>query len=146
MAETMTGMIVRHVRVDRTRTPKEVLDATGRRQYVNASVVESMPGRGEGVEEVDVYFFPLRRFATDEEVEKAHELRSLKAADPYAVAAANEDDPGFADDHPNNTHWKDADGKRCYATFDRWRVERSVYVFRDALDWRGDWWFAGLRK
>lgn len=145
--DAVSGMIVRHVKVDRTRTPQQVLDATGRRQYVDPDVVASMPGCGDGIEELDVCFFPLRRFASDEEVEEACKLRGLeRLADPYVVAQVNTDDPEFADTHPNGTHWKDAEGKWCYFAFDRWHGERLVNVHRRALDWRDSWWFAGLRK
>ena len=55
-------------------------------------------------------------------------------------------DPAFADDHPNFTHWQDADGKWCYAAFRRWGGERCVRVDRDGGGWGDDWWVAGLRE
>lgn len=145
--EMISGMIVRRVRVDRTRTPQQALDATGRKQYTDHDVVANMPGRGSGFEEVDVCFFPLRRLANDEEVEEACKLHGLaRLADPYAVAQVNTDDPEFADKHPNATHWKDANGKWRYFACDRWRGERGVLVNRSAYDWGVSWWFACLRK
>lgn len=144
--EVITGMIIRRLKVDRRRTSKQVLDATTRKQYVTDSVVAKMPGKGDGVDEVEVHFFKLDRFVSDDDLEKEYELRGLKPADPYSQAAVNEADPAFADDHPNGTHWKDADGKWCLATFDRWYDGRGVVVVRSGGGWSGYWWFAGLRK
>jgi len=142
--EVMSDMIVRRVRVDRTRTPQEALDATGRRQYTNRNVVAAMP-HGDG-EEVEVFFFNLGHYVSDDKLEEEFALRGFVAADPYTLAAVNEADPAFADDHPNTTHWKVSSGKWCYAVFNRWSDERRVFVHRVVYDWRGPWWFAGLRK
>ena len=142
--EAISGMIVRRVKVDRTCPPKEAMKATGRNQYVDEEVAASMP-HGEG-EEVDVYFFKLGRYVNDVDLGKEFDLRGLKPVDPYSLAAVNEQDPAFADDHPNATHWKDAESNWCYAIFDRWRGGRAVLVNRDDRDWGDDWWFAGVRK
>lgn len=142
--EAMSDMIVRRVRVDRSRRPQQALDATGRTQYTNDSVVRRMP-RGEG-EEVEVYLFPVRCDISDDDLEKEFALRSLKPVDPYTLAAVNESDPAFADSHPNATHWQDSDGKWCHAAFGRWGGVRNVYVNRHDNDWSDVWWFAGLRK
>ncbi len=149
--EALADIIVRIVSVNRARKPNEMLDATGRVQYVDRDVVKTMP-RGAG-NDAEVHFFKPRPeeytrpgFMSDEDLDKAFERRGLKAADPYSVAAVNEDDPAFADDHPNATHWKDAAGKWCFAAFSRWYDERDVRVYRIDDDWGGRWWFAGVRK
>ncbi|MDO8471233.1 MAG: hypothetical protein Q7S49_01350 [bacterium] len=148
--EMVSNMIVRYVKVDRTRTPQAVLDATGRKQYIDRNVVKAMP-KGDGVE-ADVHFFKPRPEAykngviSDDDLEAEYEFYGFKSADPYSLAAVNEADPAFADNHPNGTHWKNADGKWCFAAFDRWDDERLVYVFRDGYGWDGSWWFAGVRK
>lgn len=141
---TESNLIIRHVKVDRSLNPQEVLDTTGRRQYTDPDVVASMP-KGEG-DEVDVVFFNLDRYVTEDELEKEYELRGLKSADPYSLAAVNRDDPTFADTNPNGTHWKGADGKWCSAAFGQWDVERRVGVDRRGDVWSGLWWFAGVRK
>lgn len=145
----MSDLIVRRVRVNRTRTGQEALDASGRKQYTDRSVVDSMP-KGEG-DEVEVVFFKPDLSErdgriSDDDLEKEFELRGLKPADPYSVAAGNEADPAFADEKPHGTHWKNADGKWCFAAFHRWDGERSVGVYRHDSVWDGFWWFAGLRK
>lgn len=142
--EPVGDMIVRHVKdIDRTLTPQQVLDATGRKQYTNPNVVANMPR--EGRTEDDLFYFPLKRFTSPQKVAEALELRGLKP-DPYAQAKDNADDSSFADKHPNGCQWKDADGNQCYASFYRWFVERSVDVYCYGDGWYGSWWVAGVRK
>lgn len=141
--EAISNLIVRKARVNRSRTPQEALDATGRTQYTDREVVNEMP-KGEG-DEVEVVFFKLGRFVSDDDLEKEYELRGLKSADPISVAAVNEADPAFADQRPNGTHWKNSAGKWCYAAFDRWHDARRVYVGRHVFDWSDSWWFAGRK-
>lgn len=142
--ELISGLIVRHVKVDRTRTPQAALAATGRKQYITDTVVATMP-HGEG-EETEVVFFKVGRYLSDDQLEERCKLRGLKPADPYSQSAVNEADPAFADNYPNGTHWKDAEGNWCYSAFDRWDDERDVNVRRYGHGWEGRWWFAGLRK
>lgn len=144
------NMITRHVKVDRKQKPHDALKATGRNLYVSDDVVETMP-KGEG-EEADVIFFKPEPWEytrpgwiSDDDVEKCLKHRNLKPADPYSLAKANEDDPAFAETHPNGTQWKDAEGKQCFATFDRYGGGRGVRVGRDDGGWGGGWWFGGLR-
>lgn len=143
--EAISNLILRHAIGNRNHTPEKALKATGRRQYVTDSVVKAMP-RG-ATAEADVYFFKLGRYVSDDDLEKEYALCGLRPTDPYLLAAINEADPAFADDHPNGTHWKDKDGKWCYAAFYRWHGdERGVGVGRYDGDWRDNWFFAGVRK
>ena len=142
--EAVSNLLVRRVKVNRTLTPEEMLKATGRAVYADGNVVKNMP-KGEG-EEAEVIFFQLGRYVSDDDLEKEYDLRGLKPADPYSLGAVNKSIPPFADSHPNGTHWKDAEGKWCYATFYRFLDDRDVYVYRGDNDWNGGWWFAGLRK
>lgn len=149
--EAVANMIVRIVSPNRQLAPREMLEATGRNLYVNDEVVGNMP-RGEGDKSEVVFFKPEPEeytrpgWMSDEDLDKAYERRGLKAADPYSQTQANKDDPAFADDHPNGTHWKDKDEKWCFAAFYRWDGGRSVDVRRYGNGWDGCWWFAGLRK
>ena len=154
MTETMTpstesgsAVIVHHVKVNRNRNQQEALDATGRVQYTDCTVVDSMP-KGEGDEVDIVYFKPnltnRNGFISDNDLEKEFDLRGLKPADPISVAADNEANPAFADEKPHGTHWKDAKGNWCCAAFDLWVGEREVGVDRHDFDWRDSWWFAGV--
>jgi hypothetical protein len=148
-AEAVSNLIVRKVTVNRSRTPQGALDATGRAQSTDSEVVDAMP-KGEGDEAEVVFFKPdlsnRNGYISDDDLEKEYELRALKPADPVSVAAVNEADPTFADEHPHGTHWKDAKGNWCYATFRRWGDGRRVGVDRDGSDWSDRWWFAGVRK
>lgn len=147
--EAVSNLIVRRAKVNRTRSPQEVLDATGRKQYTDRKVVDAMP-HGEGDEVEVVLFKPDLRerggYISDNDLEKEFDLLGLKPADPYSIAAVNEAEPAFADEKPHGTHWKNADGKWCYAAFGHWGGGRLVYVSRGGRDWDDGWWFAGLRK
>ena len=149
--EAVSNVIVRHVKVDRSQMPQQVLNATGRKQYTTQSVVDAMP-RGEE-DEGDVVFFKPRPesydkngLISDDNLEKEFEFYGLKPCDPYKLSKVNTDDPAFADKHPNATHWKDENNNWCYTAFYRWYDERRVYVDRHDHDWYDHWWFAGLRK
>ena len=147
MVHIMTNdQITIRVKVNRNRTQRETLVATGRARYTDLDVVDAMP-KGEG-DEVEVVFFksdPSTRYSWDETV-KDFESRGLKPADPVSVATVNEAYPAFADEKPHNTYWKDAKGKWCYAAFYRWDGERRVSV-NHGSNGRSDnrWWSAGIR-
>ena len=147
--EAVSNRIVRTVTVDMNRTPQEALDATRRKQYTDRKVVDLMP---KGLEdEVEIVFFKpdlseRDGYISDDDLEKEYELRGLKPADPFSVVALNEADPAFADEKPHGTHWKDENGKWCFATFNRWSGGRKVSVYRGGSGWYGDWSFAGVRK
>ena len=142
--EAISDMIIRTVKVNRNRSAKEALKATGRAQYVDDSVVKAMPN-GEG-EDTEVVFFKIGSQISMDNLEKEYALRGLKPADPFSLSAVNEADPAFADEHPNGTQWKDKDGKWCYAFFDRDGDERYLVVDSLDDDWFDYWWFAGVRK
>lgn len=142
--EATSNLVIRHTIVNRDRSPEQVFAATGRKQYLDQDVVNTVP-RGKGTE-VDVIFFKVGRRLSDLDLEKEYELRGLIPVDPCSQAAVNEADPAFADSHPNGTHWQDTDGNWCYAVFDRWSDGRGGYVSRNDNDWSSGWWFAGLRK
>lgn len=108
--------------------------------YANQEVLDAAPrNKTQGALE----FFNLGRYVTNDELEKEYESRGLIPADIYALAAwceENKDDPRkyFA------THWKDKDGKWCYAAFSRWGVVRSVSCDRDDGGWGDDWFLSGV--
>ena len=135
--EAISGMIVRRVIVNRARTPQEVIDATGRAQFIDKNVLATMP-QGEG-EEVDVYFVPTKRFVLVNEVPAFLAQYGL-VPDPRAQAAVNEADPAFADEHPNGSPWGDG----CCLAFHRWNNVRHVDCNRDGGDWYGDWFLSGV--
>ena len=138
------SMIVRHVKIDPTLTPKQVVDATGRNQYVSDEVLATMPA-SVGPDEDDVYFFKVGRSLTAEQLDKEYELRGL-VPNPRKQVQANADDPSFADEHWNGTQWN-RDGKvSSFLAFDGWGGGRNVDGSRYGYEWDGRWWFAGVRK
>lgn len=143
------NIIVRTAKVNRRRSLQGAIDATGCAFHMGCEVVEDTP-KG-GVDEVEVVFFrpdlsDRKGFITDDDLEKEFERRGLKPADLASVAAVNEAYPGFADEKPHGTHWKDSKGKWCCATFLRWRGVRSLFAYRRSHRWDDSWWFAGIRK
>ena len=153
--EALSHMIVCRVHVNRNRTPWQALSATGiQRQMTDQSVVEAMP-QGSG-REVEVFLFRINCTSdsdsgslTNDDLEKEYELRGLKAADPYTLAAVNEFDRSFAQGYNNATHWKIGGFWYC-ATFmsarHLLREGRCLSIRLDGSGWRGEWWFAGVRK
>lgn len=149
----VAGLIVRHVEnIDRAQTPKRAFVATtGRRTlYVNDDVAATMP-QGEGASVNLVYFKPRPQafdssgWMSPANLDVEYEFNGLKP-DPRAQAKDNQDNPALADEKPNACQWRDANGKSCFATFNEWHGERSVYVHRDVNDWNDYWLFAGVRK
>ena len=140
--EAVSNIIVRKVKVNRSRSPQEALDATGRVQYTNSKVVGKMP-KAEA-DEVEIVFFKpdlseRNGYISDDDLAHEFERHGFKPVDPISLAAA---DPDFL----VGTHWKDADGKWNFAAFCRWHGKRKVNVDRNDNDWDGYWWFAGVRK
>lgn len=146
--EMFSKLITRVVSgIERTLSPKEVLKNTGRKQYVENDVVETIP-RGMGDTKTIVLFkLDLSErdgVISDDNLEKEFRLRKLKP-DPYTLAKVNQDDPTFADKYPNATHWRDENGKWCYVVFRQWiDDERIVSVSRNDNWWDDAWWFAGV--
>lgn len=139
-----SGMIIRRVTVNRDQTPKELVDATGRVQYIDSKVLNTMSSQGAGTEEVDLYFFNVRRYISIDEQEKELAAMGLEP-DYYAQTQLNIDDQSFADEHPNGAQWDNKDGRASYITFDRVGDKRYVICRRNDYDWDGFWWFAGRR-
>ena len=144
--ERRAKIITRRVKVNRDQTPEQIVNATGRKQYVNAEVLSTMPRQGAGIEEVDVYFFNVGKYLSIAEQEKVLAERGL-VPDYYAQVQVNIDDPLFADEHPNGAQWDNKDGKAAsFVTFSRWDDGRGVDVIRGGGGWNDDWWLAGVRK
>lgn len=155
-AEVSTvDMIVRRVKVDRSRTPQAMLDATGFEKYADPSAFETMP-KGEG-NEAEVFFFTLYREVDDKGLEKEYALRGLMPADPYSLAALNEADPTFTDKRPNATHWKDKYGW-CGLSFNKWddglrhvslqyhNELGGFHIHKPPAKYGCMLWFAGIKK
>ncbi len=141
--EAQSNMIIRRVLVDRNRTPQQVLDATGCKQCADEDVLKTMP-KGEG-DEIEVIFFTLGRYVSDDNLEKEYGLRGLQPVDPYSLAAVNEKDPTFVDAYPNVTHWRN-NRSWNFVTFFSSNDGPKVNVSDFYDDYDESWWFAGVRK
>jgi hypothetical protein len=144
--EANSNLIVRDVSVRPNQEGRQALEATGRRLYVDDDVVKTMPHGTSST--VKVTFFKLDLsggYISDDNLEGEFNRRGLKPADPFSLAAVNEADPAFADEHPNCTHWKDKNGKWCFGAFRRWGDGRRVDVRRDGGG-RDGLWFAGVSE
>ena len=144
--ERRSKTIVRRVTVNRDQTPEQMINATGRKQYVTAAVLSTMPRQGTGTEEVELYFFNPGRHLTIDEQEQELAAYGLVPPDYYAQVQVNIDDPAFADEHPNGAQWDNKDGQASFVAFDRWLGLRSVDCGHDDFGWLDRWWFAGVRK
>jgi hypothetical protein len=142
--EVISTYIVRKVKVNRTQTPREAINATGRVQYLNDEVVRDMP-TGEG-EEKEVFLVSFKKTLTPDQLEQEVEKTGFVLADPVTQCALNEQDPSLADSYPNATQWRDKNGKACYALFARWNGKRAVGVDQVGYAWGGDWFFVCFRK
>lgn len=142
--EARSGIIIRDFTVDLSLIGMAAIEATGRAKYVNDYVVETMPCAT--LPEGKLYFFQTGRYTPVAEVEAEYSKRGLVAVDPHTLAAFNAANPEFADERPNGTQWKDADGDFCYATFHGWSDGRYANVDQGDGDWDDGWWLAGVGK
>ena len=147
LVEELSKQIVHVVSVNRARSPRAALKASGRKLYVTDSVVDAMP-RLTGDKVRLVYFKPdpsayKNGLLSCDRLAKEDEKSGL-VPDPPAPIDDNAANPKFADTTPNGCQWIDADGNYCYATFIRWVDGRIVRVNRCDSDWRDGLSFAGV--
>ncbi len=142
--EAISNFIIRKVKVNRSRSPQQAIDATGCTQYTENTVVKVMP-IGEG-EEVDLYLIPFKQQLSVDALEQEVDKAGFVLVDPITLCALNEADPALADTIPNATQWRDKNGKVCYACFGRWDGKRKVHIYRNDNGWGGYWFFGCVRK
>lgn len=145
-ANLIPGTIVKTVKVNRSRTNMEAVNATGRVQSLSNIVVEEMPTSTE--EEMEIYFVPFKKTLSPSALEKAVDKVGCKLVDPVALCATNESDSEFADKYPNATQWRDKNGKVCYAAFAQLLLhkKRGVVVRQDEYHWEDEWFFGCVPK
>ena len=145
LAEKFGKTITRHVVVDRSLTPEQMINLTGRvKWFIDPEVLVEMPR--EGLSECAVEIFELDYDASVDQLDNEYESNS-RAQDPYAVIQMMIDDPSLADERPIAVQWRDKRGRACYAIFDRHGDgERRVRVSWDDDGWDRNDRFAGSRK
>lgn len=136
--DAMSEIIIRRVKVDRSLTPQQVVDATGYAQYVNDEVLATMP-TGEG-DEAEVWFIPTKHYVPISEV-PAFLAQFGLVPDPRAQAAVNKEDPAFVDKYQNNNSlWGDS----CCLVFYLWGSKRCVSCHRRVGGVYAGQWLAGV--
>lgn len=122
---------------------KELLDKTGRTQYIDYESLKSAP-EGDG----EVEFFTLSKHVSDDELEKEYESRGLIPASIRSLCELDIKNPEILDEKKHVvTHWKDGNGKLHFATFTtRDDGGRGVYISHFIGGWSGGWWFAAYKK
>jgi len=134
----------REVKVDRTKTAVQVIDATGRvKECIDEEVLAEMPLEGRGEDTVE--FFEINHDFTPDGLDREYEARDLRP-DPAAVAQAMTDDPAFADERFVGVQWRNSHGHACYAIFDGLDGERYVTVRRGGSRLSRGCYFAGVRN
>lgn len=138
------GTIIRNIKVNRTLSGKQAVNATGRKTYVTDAVVDAMPSGTEV--DMAVHLVPLKRYVGAAKLDEELAALGYKMIDPIASCAMNEAEPQLADKYPNGVQWKDASGKFCYAAFIRWDGGCRVDVSQRDDDWSDYWFFPCVRK
>lgn len=138
------GTIIRNIKVNRTLSGKQAVNATGRKKYVTDAVVDAMPSGTEV--EMEVHLVPFKRYVVATKLDEELAALGYKMIDPIASCAMNEADPELADKYPNGVQWKDASGKFCCAAFDHWLDGRGVSVRQRGSGWHDSWFFPCVRK
>src|SRR3990167_8125880 len=105
------------------------LQSTGRTLYVDKEVLATAP---KGVSEGELEFFHPDKHLTDKELAEEYKSRGLVPATIEDLIACSEklDELKYV-----TTHWKDTEGKWCFASFDRWRDGLGVLVHRGYDRW-----------
>lgn len=138
-------VIIRKVKVNRTLTGHEAIHATNRRELLEDEVVSAMPNGTEN--EIEIHFVHLKGSVAAKNLEAELDKLGYKLTDPHTLAAANEAESEFANEYPNGTQWKDANGKFCLEAFHFNPVtdERQVNVYCFDYNWP-NFWFGCVRK
>lgn len=131
-----TQMIVLHFKVDRTKSREEMVTSLGRKSYVKAEILATMPI--DGPEEGDLFFFCLESSTPTSEIPLRLAEHGL-IPDYYAQMQVNADDSTFADTHANAMQWGDGN----FMLFDRCGGPSEVSVDRNNNNWEDGVWFAG---
>jgi len=141
---TEKSIIIQKVKVDLTKTPQEAISATHYTQYVEPSVMSSMPQ--PEVDEVEVYFICFDQGLSSSQLEQMVHAHGLKLVDPITLCAFNEQYPELANTIPNATQWRDKNDKIHYMSFVEFHGEHKVNAHQDDFGWGAYWFFGCVRK
>lgn len=129
--------------INRSRSLREALEATGRRLYVDDGVATTMPCLEE--REVTRWIFELDYDPTHAQLDAEYKLRGLKA-DPLGLAKVLEDYSTFDDERPVVCQWDlGEDGLSSFMLFAHHGHEQRVIVERHDFRFSRFCRFAGVR-
>ena len=140
--------------MNRARSARKALKATGRELYANDEVLKAMP-KGIGSKAELVFFRIKKSIFYPSELDAEYRARGLVPADPFLLAAHNEADPHFGDVRSNATVWRDKKGQQCHLTFfgstpvpyfGGTQKCHTLNVGESCEEWGPSWWFAGVRE
>ena len=135
----------RVVKVPSGRSFREAIVATKRVPNYDEDLLESVL-RSCAYNGDVIFYRPKRWIEGDNDLRRELSKHNLVLADPHTQAQVHIDDPNFADDHPNFTHWKGPDGKWYFAKYWLRDNKRVVEVCRRRGDIGKGWWFACFKK
>lgn len=128
------------MKVNRTKTIKQLLDELEYKQYINEDVLKTI--KNEGDKDVKVEFFNLGKYTSNAKVLKEYEKRNL-TQDLGAVITYLIENPKTLDEKKYiGVQMKDD----VFVFFDCWSGERGVIVGQGDVGWDGSAWFGGRRK
>lgn len=131
------------MKINRKQTIKQVIDSLKfEYQYINPDV--RVPNQGaEEIKSIDIEFFNLGKYATNQEVIDEYQKRGLEP-DVFAVIQYLKENPKELEEKK----WIAVKlGREDYLTFNRdFFDERHVNCNRINSFWDGGWWFTGVRK
>ncbi len=148
------GMIVRPFKIDRTKTPQQLVDsvmsAKGRVCHVWSDILATMPT--DGPDEGEMYFF---RHRWDVSCEEQTTLLAKRGLIPHHLAQLqiNIDDASFAPTYPNATQWRH-DNKYFGASFGIWKHTYSSADGHNVISvakrmypyfWEKKYYYGGIR-
>ena len=134
--------------IKRGRTVQQLLDATGRTQYVEKSSITTMPLIGSsGPRSGQFVWFKSDLGLSDAGVEEERIKRGL-VRDLEMQLQYNAEHPEWADTHPNGDSWPaDDEGNYDFVNLCRWYDGREVNVDRSlGFRWDAGLWFGGRSK
>lgn len=137
-------MIVLNAKVDISLNPAQFLATIDAQKNFGLEDLKLMPRTK--ISEVEVCFFKLHRYVSNESLDEEYELRGLDPADPISQIAVNIANPWFIKKHSNATQWNP--GLDNYFSTIMWGFGKPVINIgvSNTVGFGNHWWFAGIPK
>jgi hypothetical protein len=141
----LDSMIYRDVWVEYQMTPKELLDSSGYKQYVDSNLLRTMPRLTKVRRMMRVRFFNVPNITKAAEVELAYQQHFL-VPDPYGQICVNRVNRYFPEKYANSTFWGCNGKKANWLTFtsNASLTENAVRCFSGSDSLASSTWYAGI--